>query len=37
MNKKKDAARIKLFASWITVQRPNLKTGFTDVVSTLKI
>lgn len=36
MNKKKDAARIKLFASWITVQRPNLKTGFTDVVSTLK-
>lgn len=37
MNKKKDAARIKLFASWIAVQRPNLKTGFTDVVSTLKI
>ena len=37
MNKKNDAARIKLFASWITVQRTNLQIGFTDVVSTLKI
>ena len=37
MNKQKDAARTKLFASWITVRRSNLITWITDVFSTLDI